>query len=739
MRNSPVVFVVNLLQDVNVLRPLIFLVALDFARPTTLLVTAQFRKRDASGVWQRELGAIADQAGAAIADFADEFEALTQLPQGPGYIVAASESNLNAHKQVHDLFRVVPAGWLRITLQHGFECVGFLQSREQNLAHGPSIRFAADVICGWCEPDQLKSLAPSQRHKLQVTGPTSVLQQPAPGEPPLGMGLVCENLHSPRLNVAGNFKQDFLRVFEEYCQALAEGGQRVTLRPHPGGQYVIKNKVELPANVLLENRPIYQVDLRRFAYGISAPSSVVIDMLLADIPVAVWQDDGGMMDLGNYEGLTRVTTVGDWLEFAREASERPERFLARQREFLRLQKMLIEPVQVHGRYAALLHSLQPAAMPRRLTELGRERILYVANGWLPTLQLSFIKPLAPLVESGEFAHELLTEEDLLRQLGSQASGALGRDRIVDRFTEFKPTLIVFCRYSGPHSEWILQCARQAGIPTIYHIDDDLLNIPEDIGSKKHAFHNRPERLTSVRCLLDGVDLIYCSTANLRSALLDLGIATPIYVGEIYCSGEIINSAARRPVLKIGYMASADHAHNLGVIGDALVRVMRAHPSVSLEFFGSITPPKEFAEFSGRIIQAPPISDYGSFLQSFAERQWDIGICPLTPIHFNLMKANTKWVEYTAVGAAVVASRDTVYDRCCSAGCGTLASTASEWFTALDTLIRNPDVCYEQVRLAQQRLVEQYSVDRLRDQVLNVFARVRSTRNAAVKDRLESVK
>ena len=39
-----------------------------------------------------------------------------------------------------------------------------------------------------------------------------------------------------------------------------------------------------------------------------------------------------------------------------------------------------------------------------------------------------------------------------------------------------------------------------------------------------------------------------------------------------------------------------------------------------------------------------------------ERVADIGICPLAPIDFNLMKANTKWVEYSSAGVAVVAQR-----------------------------------------------------------------------------------
>ena len=204
--------------------------------------------------------------------------------------------------------------------------------------------------------------------------------------------------------------------------------------------------------------------------------------------------------------------------------------------------------------------------------------------------------------------------------------------------------------------------------------------------------------------------------------MSLGFKAPIISGSIYCSGEIINKAVCRSAHKIGYMASADHAHNLTQVIGALVRILRKHTSISFEFFGTISIPEELSEFGERIGHAPKIDNYTEFLQRFSEYRWDIGICPLNPIHFNMMKANTKWVEYTSVGAAVVASKGTVYDDCCSKGCGLLAETEDEWFDALDLLIRDSDARYQQLVLAQEKLVNEYSIETLRAQVLEIFAR-----------------
>lgn len=727
MKSGHVVFVVNLLQDINILRPLAYMAAQGLKRRTLFLVTEAFRKRDKTGLWQRELREIAEENACKVVFFDHAQDALTELYGKSGVIVAASESHLSAHAPVHELFLATPSSFVRVTLQHGFECVGFLQSRDQDLAHGRNITFAADVICGWASPERLTSVVPSQRHKLYVAGPTAALQQWPAREDAAGraeMGLVCENMHSPRLNVAGDFKTDFLEMFGRFCGELAKAGRKVALRPHPGGQYTLKNKVELADNVVLSNSPIYRTDLSKYAYGISAPSSILIDMVLAGIPTAVWQDEGSIIDLGNYRGLTRISTVEDWLAFDRAAREDAGPFIEKQQAFLEARQLLVAPADVYTRYANLL-DMERTFVPALAPDVGDgERILFVANAFVPTLQLSFIKPLGDDFQAGRKHYCLITEEEIRKTFKDSLAHDDTIGELEKRIAAFRPTVLVFCRYSGPLANTFLYLAGKLNIPTVYHIDDDLLHIPVDIGVGKHRHHNETGRLNTVRKLLDGVDLVYCSTPRLSVRLRELDVSSPIICGDIYCSGQVLSGAEDRPVRKIGYMASADHAHNLSVVNAALVRYLREHPAVTFEFFGSIPAPPEFAEFGTRIVHAPRIANYGDFLNEFANYRWDIGICPLTPIPFNLMKANTKWVEYSSVGAAVVASRDTVYDDCCSEGCGVLASSEGEWYDALTRLTDEPGERYRMVSRAQERIAEKYSLESLKRQVEGIIGQAR---------------
>lgn len=718
-------FVFNLLQDINILRPLVA-IARDLKLRGMLIVTEDFGRRDASGIWRAELELLCKATATPMVVCKSAFDAVRHLQAKAGILVAASESNLAAHAAVHNIFRAAPASFVRIVVQHGFEGVGLLQSREHDLAHGNRVTFDADVICSWGDAARLTSMVASQRSKVYVTGPPAVLQthRRTGGHRTGPTGLVCENLHSVRLVRSGDFKSDFIDVFHAFCELLARDSRRVTLRPHPGGQYALKQNVAIPSNVTINNNPIYRTDLGGYRYGISAPSSVLLDMMIAGIPTAVWRDKGGAMDTSNYRGITEISGLEEWLRFSRSAETERQGFVALQQAFLDRQGLVLDPREVYARFADLFEAAARTVGQGHGGRRSTRRIMYIANGLLPTLQLSFMKPLAALVDRGDIETALVTEEQMKAEFGDRVHDEEAGARFAALLRQFAPDHVVFCRYSGPHAEALVDAARAAGASVVYHIDDDLLNIPLDVGVRKHKAHNDPRRLATVRYLLDNAGLVYCSTERLKDQLRIAGAAAPLLSGAIYCSGQILRPAERRPVRKVGYMASADHSHNLDMIMSGLVAFLRRHADVQFELFGSIPKPKALDEFGRRVSAAPPVRNYEEFLTEFGSREWDVGLCPLAPIPFNLMKANTKWVEYTSVGVAVVASRDTVYDGCCSGGCGLLAGSPDEWLAALERLTLDPDERFAQVRRAQRKLADEYSIGQLRQQVLDILDRAK---------------
>ena len=114
---------------------------------------------------------------------------------------------------------------------------------------------------------------------------------------------------------------------------------------------------------VLASTPTRHAQESAFDFGISPPSSIVIDMVLAGIPVAVWQDRSSLVDTGNFSGLTFVVETEDWLAFRRDARLRRPSLLARQRRFLTGIKMLVDPVEVRQRYLRLIGSGLAASQP----------------------------------------------------------------------------------------------------------------------------------------------------------------------------------------------------------------------------------------------------------------------------------------------------------------------------------------------------------------------------------------
>lgn len=346
------------------------------------------------------------------------------------------------------------------------------------------------------------------------------------------------------------------------------------------------------------------------------------------------------------------------------------------------------------------------------------RLLFIANGMLPTLQLYFLAPLAPLIAAGRITASVLTETHLKE---ASATGLPeSRDAWFRRRIEAaRPDVVICCRYSGPCAATILKACRDLSVPLVMHVDDDLLNVPRAFGEAKFAYHNNPKRLASMRMLLEGADLIYCSTANLEHRLRRQGFRRPIRHGAICCAPRIRRRPGDGPIRRIGYMGSSDHAADLEMIRPALEAVLARHPQLEFELFSAMAMPEGLARFGSRVRLLEPVRDYQGFLQALADRAWDIGLCPLTRTEFNAAKSDIKWIEYSASGMAVIASAGLVYDHCMRNGRGLLVDD-HEWEDALNLLVSRPAIARAMAEASQLRVLAEYSENALRAQVLSLL-------------------
>lgn len=353
---------------------------------------------------------------------------------------------------------------------------------------------------------------------------------------------------------------------------------------------------------------------------------------------------------------------------------------------------------------------------------GRKTALIVCDGKKGPTATQMISFGQPFADAPDAPFRIAFERDL-------ASPA----EVDSAFACHAPAILVLSRYtSALGHEWI-QLARRSGIPVIFHIDDDLLAVPASLGESKFKAYNSPERLQALRDNIEQADLVYVSTAELAKRFRQHGISRPIVAGDVYCAvapdevGALLGPATG-PV--IGYMGTGGHSADLAMIIPAIGEVMDSIPELQFEVFGTIKMPPQLARFGTRIRHLPPVADYAEFLPFLRSIGWWVGLAPLEDNPFNRCKADTKWVEYSMAGMAVVASDLPVYHRACGEGAGLLAWTGEDWGHSIRHLLNDRQLRAAMIEAAQMKLRATYSHEKLRLQVISIFEQAAAIRQAA---------
>lgn len=251
-------------------------------------------------------------------------------------------------------------------------------------------------------------------------------------------------------------------------------------------------------------------------------------------------------------------------------------------------------------------------------------------------------------------------------------------------------LAVFQRIGTPRQVDLVRALQKAGIAVAIDVDDALYCIDPDSGS--FPAWNDPRQATHWSNLEEG-----CKRADLVTVTTD---ALARHYGRHMRVERIVNGlpegAFHEPspltVLSdeviIGWSGvAASHPHDLEVVGDALARVMAEDPQVSLRVVGD-------AAWAAGVLQVPegrwtdggrhPLNEYHAALLGT-----DIGIVPLADTKFNEAKSALKALEYSGVGARVIAS-----------------PTPANIELSLDTglsLAKTPDAWYQAFQMEVERV------------------------------------
>lgn len=217
-------------------------------------------------------------------------------------------------------------------------------------------------------------------------------------------------------------------------------------------------------------------------------------------------------------------------------------------------------------------------------------------------------------------------------------------------------LVIFQRVGTPRQVDLVRALQAQGIAVAVDVDDALYCIDPDSGSFP-AWNDR--RSATHWSNLEEA----CRRADLVTVTTD---ALARHYGKHMRVERIVNGLPDRAYIEaeiptalpneviIGWSGvAASHPHDLEVVGTAVSDVLASDPDLSLHIVGD-------AAWAAGVLQVPqdrlldggrvPLEDYHLALSAA-----DIGIVPLADTKFNEAKSALKALEYSAVGARVIAS------------------------------------------------------------------------------------
>lgn len=165
-------------------------------------------------------------------------------------------------------------------------------------------------------------------------------------------------------------------------------------------------------------------------------------------------------------------------------------------------------------------------------------------------------------------------------------------------------------------------------------------------------------------------------------------------------------------IRIGWQGGFSHYEDLYEIVPVIKNVLAKHDNVKFVYFGDQRFRKLFKDCDQNKLEWQDWVHYETYPYKMTLLNLDIGICPLANNKFNWTKTAIKWMEYSMLGAATIASNIEPYKSVIKHGeTGLLCSSNEEWETALDELIRDANKRTRMAKLAFVNVMEEHNINK----------------------------
>ena len=205
-----------------------------------------------------------------------------------------------------------------------------------------------------------------------------------------------------------------------------------------------------------------------------------------------------------------------------------------------------------------------------------------------------------------------------------------------------------------------------GIPYVYEIDDNLLDVPAEIdtGGTYEAY------TPHFKTLIKGAEEVHLTNDALKAICVPLNEKIIIRPDKISSKRWRISESNSRPLdlelpicdLKVLYFGSKTHQKDLDFVIEVIKKARISGKDIQLYVVGAGDDISQCEGFVHRL--TPPNGRYDIFVEWLVsiKQNFDMGVAPLVDIEFAKTKSYLKCLEFQALGLPVICSDGLPYSE-----------------------------------------------------------------------------
>lgn len=209
--------------------------------------------------------------------------------------------------------------------------------------------------------------------------------------------------------------------------------------------------------------------------------------------------------------------------------------------------------------------------------------------------------------------------------------------------------------------------------------------PMEHGGRYLDIETNIRRRDLFRASFKNADMVSTTTDILRSKLATINPNTVTLPNLIdFNQYPIVEHMKRR--IRLGWQGGASHYEDLYMMAPAIKKILKKYSNVDFVFWGDLRMYGLFKDIPMERVECHQWVKQICYPYKLACLNLDIGLCPIIDNEFNHNKSAIKWMEYSVVKAATVASNIPPYSKVITDGQTGLLTGPDGWFDCIERLI-----------------------------------------------------